>query len=139
MICCDNGNNCMYTVLYSAEPGWALVIKEEIIHRIQIWRTAWSAPCMSHMKARLVSLRCFVLAMFPQKVLLCRQSSLLYSPVATSCSVSELHKKGHKSSTIRLLCSGKIMDQYNLFRQRKGVHDCCGNLSLFATFHIRRS
>ena len=69
---------------------------------MQIWRTALSAPGTSRMKARLVSLRCFVVTMFPQKVLLYRRSGLLCLAVATSCCVSERHEKGYKSSTVHL-------------------------------------
>ena len=39
------------------------------IHRMQIWRTARSAPGTSRMKARLVRLWCFVLTMLFQKSL----------------------------------------------------------------------
>ena len=87
------------------------------IHRMQIWRTARLSPGTSRMKARLVSLRCFAVTIFPQKVLLCGRSGLLY--VAFFCCVSECHEKGYKSSTVRLLSSGKIMDQCNSFRRRK--------------------
>ena len=41
-------------------------------------------------------------------VLLCRRSGLLCFAVATSCCVSERHEKGYKSSTVRLLSSGKV-------------------------------
>ena len=58
-----------------------------------------------------------------QKVLLCRRSGLFYLAVATSCCVSELHEKGYKFSTVRLLSLGKIVDQSNSLRRRKGVHD----------------
>ena len=39
------------------------------IHRMQIWRTTRSSPGTSYMKARLVSLQCFVLKVLPQKAL----------------------------------------------------------------------
>ena len=39
------------------------------IHRMQIWRTTRSSPGKSYMKARLVSLRCFVLKVLPQETL----------------------------------------------------------------------
>ena len=39
------------------------------IHRMQIWRTTRSSPGTSYMKARLVSLQCFVFKVLPQKTL----------------------------------------------------------------------
>ena len=48
-------------------------------------------------------------------------------------------RERYKSSTVRLLSLGKIVDQRNLLRRRKGVHDRRGNYSLFAKFPIRRS
>ena len=42
---------------------------QNAIHRMQIWRTTRSSPGTSYMKARLVSLRCFVLKVLPQKSL----------------------------------------------------------------------
>ena len=43
---------------------------------MQIWWTTWSAPRSSHMKIRLVRLRCFLLTMLPQKSLV---ASLIWS------------------------------------------------------------
>ena len=50
---------------------WQLAMPPSIkpLHQMQIWRTTRSAPGTSYMKARLVSLWCFVLTMFPQIIL----------------------------------------------------------------------
>ena len=77
------------------------------ICQMQIWRTTRSVPGTSRMKGRLVSLRCFVLTILPQKSL---ASSLIWY-VLFRCGyevlVSKHHEKGYKSSTVRPLNMGK--------------------------------
>ena len=55
---------------------------------MQIWRTTWSAPRSSHMKIRLVRLRCFLLTMLPQKSLVASLiwSILFHTPCTFLCS-----------------------------------------------------
>ena len=48
------------------------------IHRMQIWWTTLSSPGTSYMKARLVSLRCFVLKMLPKTLALSSICSALF-------------------------------------------------------------
>ena len=59
--------------------------------RMQIWRTTRSAPGTSCMKVRLVRPRCFVLTIFPRKILLRGRSSLFYFAMPTSFLVPECH------------------------------------------------
>ena len=64
---------------------------------------------------------CFDNASPGRKILLRRRSDLFY--FATTCCVSERREKRYKSSTVRLSSLGKIVDQCNSWRRRKGVHD----------------
>ena len=50
-------------------PTLHSLTKSESIHRMQIWWTTRSSPGTSYMKARLVSLQCFILKVLPQKTL----------------------------------------------------------------------
>ena len=52
--------------------------KYKLIHQMQIWRTTRSAPGTRCMKVRLVRLRCFVLTIFPRKILLRGWSSRVF-------------------------------------------------------------
>ena len=61
------------------------------IHRMQIWQTTRSVPGTSCMKVRLVMPRCFVLTIFPWKILLRGRSSLFYFAMPTSFWVPECH------------------------------------------------
>ena len=49
--------------------GLFFLENRDFIHRMQIWRTTRSASETSYMKARLVSLWCFVFPMLPQETL----------------------------------------------------------------------
>ena len=57
-------------------------------HQMQIWRTTRLVPGTSCMKVTLVRPRCFVLTIFPWKILLCGRSSLFYFAMLTRTSRS---------------------------------------------------
>ena len=85
--------------LMSASTVIRVCLKSIYIHRMQIWRTTWSPPGTSCMKARLVRPLCFVLTMLHQKSLASSSIwSVSFRPGCEFC-VSECHQKGVKSST----------------------------------------
>ena len=95
------------------------------IHRMQIWRTTWSSPGTSYMKARLVSLRCFVLKVLPQKTLALSSLCSVLFRCAYELLCFWMRREGIEIFHLSPL--GKIVDQCNSSRWKKGVHDRRGN------------
>ena len=62
--------------------------------RMQIWRTTRSSPGTSDLKARLVSLRCFVLKILPQKTLALSSICSVLFRCAYELLYSECEEKG---------------------------------------------
>ena len=61
---------------------------------MQIWRTTRASPGTSYMKARLVSLRCFVLKMLPQKTFALSSICSVLFRFAYELLCSECEEKG---------------------------------------------
>ena len=91
------------------------------IHRMADHSVAFGARDELHQRQVIVNLCCNVLLVLPHQTLV----SLAICSVLFRCAYELLfvNGKGQKSSTVHL--SGKIVEQCNSLRRRKGVHDRC--------------